>query len=148
MPDGLTLNQLRSVIGRTYQGAKIWAASNGYKYTRENDRMGKREMQLKTMPPGLTLTELATRLGCSRADARSRVALFGYQLAKPDKIRAEYDWKSVNWEKPDALIASETGITRERIRQVRRQLGKPRSPYHRIRLPSAFCEWKWPADKS
>ena len=40
-------------------------------------------------------------------------------------------WGSLDWEKQDAVLAAELGVTRERVRQVRKELGEPPSPSHR-----------------
>lgn len=37
----------------------------------------------------------------------------------------KFNWTKVNWRKQDIDIAREFGYTRERVRQVRRKLGKP-----------------------
>jgi len=39
-------------------------------------------------------------------------------------------WRSWDWTKQDAELARETGLTRERIRQIRRLLGAPKSLHH------------------
>lgn len=41
------------------------------------------------------------------------------------------DWRRVDWTKRDIDIAREVGRTKERVRQMRRELRKPNSPYHR-----------------
>jgi hypothetical protein len=46
--------------------------------------------------------------------------------------RAPYlaKWRSWDWSKQDVELASEAGLSKERIRQIRQLLGAPRSPYH------------------
>ncbi len=39
-------------------------------------------------------------------------------------------YMDVDWEKQDVVLAREMGLSRERIRQVRRELGRPNSPLH------------------
>ena len=39
-------------------------------------------------------------------------------------------WRSWDWSKQDIELASETDLSRERIRQIRQLLGVPKSPHH------------------
>jgi hypothetical protein len=48
--------------------------------------------------------------------------------AAPDVVPVR--WDSLDWDKPDVQIAAELGRTRERVRQARAQLGKPRRTKH------------------
>lgn len=39
-------------------------------------------------------------------------------------------WKFVDWTQQDCIISKQIGFTRERVRQIRNELGKPQSPNH------------------
>lgn len=45
---------------------------------------------------------------------------------RPD-LRPAVNWHTIDWSKTDSVIAREIDYTRERVRQVRRGLGKPRA---------------------
>ena len=40
-------------------------------------------------------------------------------------------WRAVDWSKKDFELASETGLSRKRIRKIRQQVGAPKPPHHR-----------------
>jgi len=48
-------------------------------------------------------------------------------------------WNSVDWTKRDIDLASELGVSRERVRQVRKQRGISRSIYHRRSSQYLLC---------
>jgi hypothetical protein len=51
-------------------------------------------------------------------------------------------WSSVDWSKQDAELAAETGLSRERIRQIRQLVGAPKSPHHgRVRKSAGALRW-------
>lgn len=51
-------------------------------------------------------------------------------------------WEEVDWTKRDVDLAKLLGVSRERVRQVRRKLNKPRSPdHHRNQSFIDFREW-------
>jgi hypothetical protein len=39
-------------------------------------------------------------------------------------------WSKVDWLKQNVELAAETGLSQERIRQIRQQMGAPKSPQH------------------
>lgn len=45
--------------------------------------------------------------------------------------RLKFNWDSVDWTNQDMTISRELGCSRERVRQVRKKLGKPKSPLFR-----------------
>ncbi len=56
-----------------------------------------------------------------------------YARLPPEQARAPvFDWESINWEQPDVEIAREVGCTRERARQKRAELGKPKHLFHLV----------------
>ena len=53
-------------------------------------------------------------------------------------MRNSVDWTTVDWNLQDVVLARQLGRTRERVRQVRKQLGKPRpDEYHKRTSGSA-----------
>ncbi len=51
-------------------------------------------------------------------------------------------WLAVDWSKQDAELADEIGLTRERIRQIRQQIGARKSPHHgRVRKSAKLLQW-------
>ncbi len=51
-------------------------------------------------------------------------------------------WRAVDWTRQNVELAAETGLTHERIRQIRQILGVRRSPRHwRHRATAAVLEW-------
>jgi len=58
-------------------------------------------------------------------------------------------WRNWDWSKQDAELARETGLSRERIRQIRQLLGGPPSPHHK-RMPArrrgTTIALQWAAD--
>lgn len=48
-------------------------------------------------------------------------------------MKNSVDWTTVDWNLQDVVLARQLGRTRERVRQVRTQLGKPR--------PEGFHKW-------
>jgi hypothetical protein len=52
------------------------------------------------------------------------------------------DWEAIDWSKRDTDIALYAGVSRERVRKMRRNLGKPNAVNHRRhRLFIQFREW-------
>ena len=47
-------------------------------------------------------------------------------------------YKQLDWEKQDIILAGEIGVTRERVRQVRRILGRQNSKFHGCQLNSTW----------
>jgi hypothetical protein len=52
--------------------------------------------------------------------------------------KSKVNWSGVDWAKRDVDIAKEKGCSRERVRQVRKDLGKPKSPLWHKRVGTAF----------
>ena len=51
-------------------------------------------------------------------------------------------WSKVDWSKQNCELADEMGLSRERIRQIRQQVGAPKSPHHlRMRKTAAALQW-------
>jgi hypothetical protein len=51
-------------------------------------------------------------------------------------------WSKVDWSKQNVVLAAETGLTQERIRQIRIRVGAPKSPHqHRCRRTHLRIQW-------
>ena len=79
--------------------------------------------KISKLPPGLDLHKAARILREPYGAVRRWGVLFGYQF--PDRRRAvsREEWGKVDWEKRDAEIARELGVTRECVRLVRKARG-------------------------
>lgn len=51
--------------------------------------------------------------------------------------------KTIDWSKQDIVLAEENGISRERIRQLRKSLNKPKSLKHRQKRNSEGYNMNW-----
>ncbi len=87
--------------------------------------------------------ELAEEMGFSN----SAIGAIRRQIGAPKspryhKLRSKFrepylaKWRSWDWAKQDVELARETGLSRERLRQIRRLLGVPRPPHHGSRPAS------------
>ena len=94
--------------------------------------------RLEAVPGGLDLSALAQALGTAYSTARRWAFLFGYRITDR-RCRGPRDkWKSIDWTLSDSQIARGLGVTRERVRQVRKQHGLPPSTgRHRRDIVSA-----------
>jgi len=92
------------------------------------------------LSPGLTVGQLAQRMGVSTPTARKYAVAFKYRLVKGKRGRPRGQrksaekrainnppWVNVDWSLKDIEIAQRVGVSRERVRQVRRELGLPPS---------------------
>ena len=51
-------------------------------------------------------------------------------------------WSKVDWSKQDCELADEMGLCRERIRQIRKQVGAPKPTHHRrVRKTAQALQW-------
>ena len=51
-------------------------------------------------------------------------------------------WSKLDWSKQDCELADEVGLSRERIRVIRQQVGAPKSTHHhRLRKTAAALQW-------
>lgn len=87
----------------------------------------------RNMEPYLRSGELysrvARRFGVSTSFVATTAKRFG--ISRGAGLHQRKDrFSSVDWRKRDVDIAKEIGCTRERVRQVRIKMGKPRSPVH------------------
>lgn len=82
--------------------------------------------RLRKLPPGLDAEALAARYRATYRAVLRWAHVFGYPIR--DRRRApQAKWESVDWSQPDARIARDLGVSRERVRQVRIERGMPPS---------------------
>ena len=81
--------------------------------------------------------ELAEEMGFSNSSiGRIRRRIGAPKSPRYHKPRSKFrepnlaKWRSWDWSKQDVELARETGLSRERIRQIRQLLGVPKSPRH------------------
>lgn len=78
----------------------------------------------------LTAPQIAKQLGLKPDTVRmyakeKRIAMVdGHEWWAKKQAACGARWKSVDWKKRDYLIARELGVSRQRVWQMRRQLGK------------------------
>jgi transposase len=146
---GLTAGEFARLLGVSKLTARRWASELGYRL-KDLPRFGlgrptkeaaaERVQLFQELTPGLTAGQLARRLGVSILTARKWAAQFDYHLPssrlgsprgwrKPPEKRAAHNppWVNVDWSLMDVEIARRLGVSRERVRQVRRDLGLPPS---------------------
>ena len=92
--------------------------------------------RLEAVPSGLDLSALAQALGTAYSTARRWAFLFGYPITDRRCHGPRDKWNSVDWTHSDSQIARNLGVTRERVRQVRKQHGLPPSTGRHRRAPS------------
>ena len=81
---------------------------------------------LSRLPRGMGAAQVARLLGVSRLDAYRWCGRLGYALRGGGGRKVDPDaWASLDWSRPDGRIAAVLGVCRERVRQVRAELGKP-----------------------
>ena len=56
-----------------------------------------------------------------------------------EKLKQYENW---DWKRPDIVIAREKGLTRERVRQIRVQLGKPKCLFHHFKYEAFLNTFK------
>ena len=84
---------------------------------------------IKTLPPGLTPREAASRLGLPYHSVRAALRLNGYRAADARTLvqnsRRKLIPDRIKWTMSNADIARRFGVSREAVRQLRNELGKP-----------------------
>jgi len=80
--------------------------------------------RLGALPAGLDLRTLAQALGTPYSTARRWAFLFGYPITDLRCRGGPRDkWDGIDWALTDSQIARQLGVSRERVRQVRKQQG-------------------------
>lgn len=94
--------------------------------------IAKAEIAIRQLPPGKTVVEVARGMGINYQTARRLMLQCDYKIkdgrsqgALPRTTKALRKFNGVNWNLPNVKIAKNLGVTRERVRQVRKQLGWP-----------------------
>ena len=89
--------------------------------------------QMKQLPPGLTVVEIARRLGISQGWAHTCMHEAGYPFRRVfrrnQKVPQE-QWEKINWQLSNAEIARKLRVSRERVRQIRLREGLPKVGGH------------------
>lgn len=90
--------------------------------------------RISRLSPGLDLAEAAQLLNKPYGAVRRWAVLFGYQFPDGRRVVSREQWGAVDWERRDADIARELGVTRECVRLVRRAKGVgPSAPQAAVR---------------
>jgi len=81
---------------------------------------------------GMSQAEAAALFGVSRTTASKACRRNGFAPGKGNRHRhprpSGLNWLCVDWTKHDTTLAEELGVSRERVRQKRKELGKPKRP--------------------
>jgi hypothetical protein len=84
---------------------------------------------LASLPAGLTAPEVAARLGVNTPQARILIGRHRYRAADgrtfSQHVTRKLNPDAVDWTQSNADIARQTGVSRERVRFLRKQLGLP-----------------------
>lgn len=84
---------------------------------------------IDSLPPGLSYTEAATRLGKDYQCVRAAIKRHGYDAVDGRRFSQNHNRKfwfeGVDWKQSNADIGREHGVSRELVRRVRNRLGKP-----------------------
>lgn len=98
-------------------------------------RTAKTRLGIVAAMDGATISEISEAIGCSKQHARLLSKKMGINTLdertylsgrKPDPA-VERFWKTVDWSEIDSQISKRIGMSRERVRQVRKARGLPPS---------------------
>jgi hypothetical protein len=81
---------------------------------------------IASLPKGLTIAQAAKLLRYSETLVRRRMEDVGYKWAVVEKSRVPPWAKDLNWKLANSELARNLCCSRERIRQIRDLLGKPK----------------------
>ncbi len=86
--------------------------------------------RIKSLPPDLSVSQVAKILRLSYARAHPLIRKAGYQFRTWYLFQkvASHQWDETDWSLSDAQIARDLGVSRERVRQVRQHRGIPKTP--------------------
>jgi hypothetical protein len=83
--------------------------------------------RLATIQPGLPLQELQRRFDASYSTVHKWVRHFGYTICDlRGQTPSWVDWTEVDWRQSNVAIARALNVSRERVRQVRLEIGEPK----------------------
>src|ERR1035437_695058 len=94
--------------------------------------------QVQKLPPNLTMAQVSRRLKISPQQAHLcvRLANYAFRTAYPRQKIWPEQWQKVDWSLTNTQIAQSLGLSGERVRQVRADLGIAKArPYHRKTAP-------------
>lgn len=84
---------------------------------------------IKQLPPGLTGTEVARRLAVPYHQALVAIQKHRYRMTDGRKFsqnaKRKLDPEKADWSKPNYILAEEFGVSRERVRVLRKRLKMP-----------------------
>jgi hypothetical protein len=168
LPPGLTVWQVAKRMGSRYSTAWAWCQEAGYPPVHERRTARERWVaKIRALPENLNLKDVARRLGIPYSTAYHRAQMAGCRFRRPVKKVPPERWLHVDWTQPDAAIGHRLGVSRERVRQIRKDKGitPVRSPSpirlrrqrQFARLPAGLCAseiarrlklpdylvWKW-----
>src|SRR5436190_4143498 len=78
--------------------------------------------RLSALPAGLSVGEVARRLGRPYPTVGPWVRCFGYPYLDGRRVRWGVSWDGVDWSRPDVAIAADLSITRQAVAQRRQSL--------------------------
>ncbi|MCL5945237.1 MAG: hypothetical protein M1472_00085 [Planctomycetes bacterium] len=127
LPSGLFLSQVAKRLHILPRHARRFCIQCNYKLQHEC-KTARLAPKFARLPPGLNVKQIARRLNitCDQAGRFSHKLGYKFQPLKrhgPIKVSPKR-WQQVDWKLWDAEIARQLNISRERVRQVRHQLGK------------------------
>ena len=133
LPAGLTVPQVAKRLRISYGQARLCCSQLGYSWQRCQPAAARLEPKFARLPPGLTVPQLAGRLRISHEQAYRYSRELGYQLklrSPPGQQKvSRKQWQQVDWAIRNAEIARRMGVSPERVRQVRQELGQPPPSY-------------------
>jgi transposase len=99
-------------------------------------RAARRKAMADAVASGRLAGEVAVSFGVSATTVSEACREHGVKLARGRRpttapYRPAENWQGVDWSMQDNDIAQLVGVCRERVRQVRRRLGKPNARHHR-----------------
>lgn len=85
--------------------------------------------RLSDLPTGLSIRELAERLGDAYPTVSFWAKVFKYPFRRvPRGRKSEVAWASADWSRKNSELAKDLGVSGERVRQMRQQLKLPPAP--------------------
>lgn len=98
-----------------------------------------RAQQIRALPKGLSLLEVAKAIGVQTKSQASRIcSKYRYKTRGHRKPGVDRKWLLVDWRMQDVAIADIMGCSRERVRKVRLRLKKPPAKNHQRPRTSSF----------
>lgn len=83
----------------------------------------------RALPRGLTFSEVANRIGKPYQQTRNAIIKFGYRVTDGRKFsqnpKRKLRVEEADWTKSNMELANQFKVSRERVRFLRAQLGKP-----------------------